>query len=138
MARATSKYHGVNQLRVIGGVNSESLDSGKNVYTNLLEIPLFETSSIEVAEICKISENSYRYVQIAFAEELKMICEDLRLDFKSVQEACNTKWNTTILMQERNRRNMSSQRHISSIVFIATQHIAKSICESLMVNIVNG
>ncbi|MEM2915559.1 MAG: NAD(P)-binding domain-containing protein [Candidatus Bathyarchaeia archaeon] len=89
--------HGVRQLRVIGGINKESLDSGIEFYKNLLEIPLHEVPSIEISEICKISENAYRYVQIAFAEELRMICEDLGLDFKMVREACNTKWNTEIL-----------------------------------------
>jgi len=58
---------------------------------------LHEVSLSEIAEICKISENAYRYVQIAFAEELRMICEDLALDFEKVREACNTKWNTEIL-----------------------------------------
>jgi len=89
--------HGVRQLRVIGGVNKESLDSGRELYKNFLDIPLYEVPSIEISEICKISENAYRYVQIAFAEELRMICEDLELDFKKVREACNTKWNIEIL-----------------------------------------
>jgi UDP-N-acetyl-D-mannosaminuronic acid dehydrogenase len=43
--------------------------------------------------MCKIVENAYRYVQIAFAEELRMICEALGLDFNEVRMACNTKWN---------------------------------------------
>jgi UDP-N-acetyl-D-mannosaminuronic acid dehydrogenase len=89
--------HGVRQLRVIGAVNKDSLESGKELYSNLLDIPLREVSSIEESEMCKISENAYRYIQIAFAEELKMICEDLALDFEKVREACNTKWNTEIL-----------------------------------------
>ena len=89
--------HGVRQRRVIGAVNQDSLESGKEFYGNLLDIPLHEVSSIEESEMCKISENAYRYVQIAFAEELKMICEDLALDFEEVREACNTKWNTEIL-----------------------------------------
>jgi len=36
-------------------------------------------------------------VQIAFAEELKMICESLGLDFEEVRKACNPKWNIEIL-----------------------------------------
>jgi nucleotide sugar dehydrogenase len=89
--------HGVRQPRVIGAVNQDSLRSGKKFYCNLLDIPLHEVSSIEESEMCKISENAYRYVQIAFAEELKMICKDLALDFEEVRKACNTKWNTEIL-----------------------------------------
>ncbi|MBN2604106.1 MAG: hypothetical protein JXA91_08250 [Candidatus Thermoplasmatota archaeon] len=89
--------HGVRQLRVIGSVDAESMESGRIFYGDILGIPLSETASIEIAEICKVSENAYRYVQIAFAEELRMICEDLGLNFQEVRKACNTKWNVEIL-----------------------------------------
>ena len=89
--------YGVRQLRVIGAINQESLEAGMKFYRDMLKIPLHVCSSIEVAEMCKIAENAYRYVQIAFAEELRMICETLGLDFNEVKEACNTKWNIEIL-----------------------------------------
>jgi UDP-N-acetyl-D-mannosaminuronic acid dehydrogenase len=89
--------HGVRQLRVIGAVNQGSLEVGIKFYRDMLDIPLHVCSSIEVAEMCKIAENAYRYVQIAFAEELRMICETLGLSFNEVREACNTKWNVEIL-----------------------------------------
>jgi len=89
--------HGVRQLRIIGAINSESLEAGLRFYKDILDIPLHVVSSIEVAEMSKIAENAYRYVQIAFAEELKMICKKLGLDFEEVRKACNTKWNIEIL-----------------------------------------
>lgn len=89
--------HGVNQLRVIGAVNQESLGAGIKFYRDVLKIPLHVCSSVEIAEMCKIAENAYRYVQIAFAEELRIICETLGLSFNEVREACNTKWNVEIL-----------------------------------------
>lgn len=89
--------HGVKQLRLIGAVNPESLKVGLRVYKELLEIPLHVVSSIEVAEMSKIAENAYRYVQIAYAEELKMICKDIKLNFNEVRNGCNTKWNIEIL-----------------------------------------
>jgi len=89
--------HGVQQMRVIGAVDDKSLDIGLKFYKDKLQVPLHVVSSIEVAELCKIAENAYRYVQIAFAEELKMICDELRLDFDEVRNACNTKWNIEIL-----------------------------------------
>jgi UDP-N-acetyl-D-mannosaminuronic acid dehydrogenase len=85
--------HGVKQLRVIGAVNPESLNIGLKFYRDILKIPLHVASSIEIAEMSKIAENAYRYVQIAFAEELKMICEEIGLNFNEVRNACNTKWN---------------------------------------------
>jgi len=89
--------YGVKQLRVIGAVNDESLKIGLTFYKDVLDIPLYVVSSIEVAEMCKIAENAYRYVCIAFAEELRMICEELGLNFDEVRKACNTKWNINIL-----------------------------------------
>jgi nucleotide sugar dehydrogenase len=89
--------YGVKQLRVIGAINQESLEAGIKFYRDMLGIPLHICPSIEIAEMCKIAENAYRYVQIAFAEELRMICETLGLNFNEVREACNTKWNIEIL-----------------------------------------
>ncbi len=89
--------HGVKQLRVIGGVDPKSLNAGVALYRDLLGIPLHIASNIEVAELCKVAENSHRYIQIAFAEELKLICTELKLDFEEVRKACNTKWNVQML-----------------------------------------
>ncbi|MEM3401749.1 MAG: NAD(P)-binding domain-containing protein [Candidatus Hadarchaeales archaeon] len=89
--------HGVKQLRVIGGINARSLKAGIRFYRDRLKIPLFPVSRIEVAEMAKVAENAYRYVQIAFAEEMRMVCEELGLKFEEVREACNTKWNIEIL-----------------------------------------
>jgi len=88
--------HGVNQLRVIGAVSSQSLDVGLKFYRDMLRIPLHLASSIEIAEMSKIAENAYRYVQIAFAEELRMISREIGLSFDEVRDACNTKWNIVI------------------------------------------
>jgi len=50
-------------------------------------------SSIAVAEMCKITENAHRFLQIAFAEELKMISAKIGLDSSELRKALNTKWN---------------------------------------------
>ena len=85
--------HGVKQLRVIGALDENSLNLGSKFYTDILDIPLRPVSSIEIAEMSKIAENAFRYVSIAFAEELKLICGNIGLDFSQVRDACNTKWN---------------------------------------------
>jgi UDP-N-acetyl-D-mannosaminuronic acid dehydrogenase len=89
------RNHGVRQLRVIGAVNDESMNSAKSFYANL-DVPLLEVEPIEVAEMAKITENAYRYVQIAFAEELRLICQRNHIDFNQLRNACNSKWNTYI------------------------------------------
>jgi len=89
--------YGVKQKRVLGAIDDKSLKLGLRFYKDMLGIPVHPVSSIEVAELSKISENAYRYVQIAFAEELRMICEQLGLNFDELRSACNTKWNIEIL-----------------------------------------
>jgi nucleotide sugar dehydrogenase len=88
--------HGVKQLRVIGALDENSLNLGSKSYVDMLDIPLHSVSSIEIAEMSKIAENAFRYITIAFAEELKLICENVGLDFSQVRDACNTKWNIEV------------------------------------------
>jgi nucleotide sugar dehydrogenase len=88
--------HGVKQLRVIGGVNRASLNEGLNFYHNQLNIPMHVVSSVEVAEMCKIVENSHRYLHIAFAEDLKMMCGRIGMNFDELRVAMNTKWNVDL------------------------------------------
>lgn len=89
------RNHGVRQLRVAGGVDPESIIQGCEFYRGV-GIPLVEVEPIEVAEMSKIAENSYRYVQIAFAEELCRICSRTGIDFNLLRSACNSKWNIDI------------------------------------------
>jgi UDP-N-acetyl-D-mannosaminuronic acid dehydrogenase len=88
--------HGVNQLRVIGGVDQASLDAGLKFYKETLGIPMHVCSKIEVAEMCKIVENTPRYLQIAFAEDLKMVCSQIGMNFDDLRAAANTKWNVDL------------------------------------------
>jgi nucleotide sugar dehydrogenase len=88
--------YGVNQVRVIGGVNTESLNAGIKFYKDKLGIPMHTVSTVEIAEMCKITENSHRYLQIAFAEELKMMCSRIDINFDELREAMNTKWNVDL------------------------------------------
>ena len=94
--KESSLDRGVSQLRVIGGVDEVSLKRGIDFYRNL-GVPLFSVSTIEIAETSKIAENAYRFLQIAFAEELKMACSERALSFEELRKACNTKWNVEIL-----------------------------------------
>lgn len=142
--------YGVNQLRIIGGVNPCCLKLGEEFYTGhskcgaqvfpddefvnnyngqektdrstqgpstfiensfimnntqinsqgyspSLEIPMHTVSTIEIAELTKIIENSHRYLQIAFAEELYLYCQANNILFSELRDALNTKWNVEIL-----------------------------------------
>ena len=89
--------HGVRQTRVLGGCSSCCTDEAVNFYGKLLEIPLHMVSSVDIAELTKVVENSYRFLEIAFAEELRMVCENTQIDFNELRSAINTKWNIKIL-----------------------------------------
>jgi UDP-N-acetyl-D-mannosaminuronic acid dehydrogenase len=89
--------HGVRQTRVIGGCDRCCVEKARHFYGELLDIPLHEVESVEVAELTKIVENSYRFVEIAFAEELKMFCDRAGMDFDELRNAINTKWNVKVL-----------------------------------------
>jgi UDP-N-acetyl-D-mannosaminuronic acid dehydrogenase len=137
--------HGVNQLRVLGGVSNCCLQHGLEFYgrnvvvgavdvqtievtntmtnskpesliqsslekildtttnhnnynnKNSLSIPMYPVSSVEVAELTKIIENSHRYLQIAFAEELYLYCKANGISFTELRDSLNTKWNVEIL-----------------------------------------
>jgi len=88
--------HGVKQQRIIGVLNPESLDKAKTLYESL-GIDLYPVSSIEVAELTKITENAYRFVQIAFVEQLQLLCEKNNVPFQEVRKGANTKWNVNLL-----------------------------------------
>ncbi len=60
--------------RVIGGVNEYSTQKAITFYKQFVKGELHATNS-KTAEMCKLTENSSRDVQIAFANELSMICD---------------------------------------------------------------
>lgn len=60
--------------RVIGGINPESTQKAIEFYSKFVRGTLHPTNA-RTAEMCKLTENSSRDVQIAFANELSMICE---------------------------------------------------------------
>lgn len=60
--------------RVIGGINYESSDKAIEFYSLFVKGKLHKTNS-RTAEMCKLIENSSRDAQIAFANELSIICE---------------------------------------------------------------
>ncbi|MCL2690852.1 MAG: hypothetical protein FWE56_01170 [Candidatus Bathyarchaeota archaeon] len=84
--------YGVVQLRVLGALNPESQTKALDFY-NTLNIPIHTVNSIELAELSKLVENTYYYLRIAYAEELKMLCDENHLDFDELRKAVNTKWN---------------------------------------------
>ncbi len=67
-------YELVHNDRVIGGINPESTDRAIAFYSQFVQGALHKTDA-RTAEMCKLTENSSRDVQIAFANELSIICD---------------------------------------------------------------
>ena len=91
------KEHGVKQLRVLGGCRPCCTRKALGFYAGTLRIPVCPVRSVDLAEISKIVENAHRFLQIAFAEELKMFCDHEGLDFDELRDAVNSKWNVDVL-----------------------------------------
>jgi UDP-N-acetyl-D-mannosaminuronic acid dehydrogenase len=113
--------HGVNQLRVIGGVcecclhnglkfydstesyledkiqSNSNREVGRKALMKTVGISMHPVSNVELAELTKIVENADRYLQIAFAEELYLYCQANHINFSELKDALNTKWNVHIL-----------------------------------------
>ena len=67
-------YELVHNDRVIGGVDDASTEKAVAFYSQFIKGDLHKTNA-RTAEMCKLVENSSRDVQIAFANELSLICD---------------------------------------------------------------
>lgn len=65
--------------RVIGGMTKAATDRATSLYRTFVEGHLVPTNA-RTAEMCKLTENSFRDVNIAFANELSMICDKLDIN----------------------------------------------------------
>lgn len=67
-------YELVHNDRVIGGIDEASTEKAIQFYSQFVQGTLHRTNA-RTAEMCKLTENSSRDVQIAFANELSIICD---------------------------------------------------------------
>ncbi len=67
-------YELVHNDRVIGGLDEASTKKAQEFYSQFVQGTLHPTNA-RTAEMCKLTENSSRDVQIAFANELSLICD---------------------------------------------------------------
>ena len=72
-------YELKNNDRVLGGITNACSEKASQFYKNFINGKCFKTNS-KTAEMTKLVENSSRDVQIAFANELSIICENLDIN----------------------------------------------------------
>ena len=65
--------------RVVGGITSKCTSKAVNFYETFVAGDCIGVSSVKVAEMCKLVENSFRDVNIAFANELSVLCDQHKI-----------------------------------------------------------
>ncbi len=76
--------------KVVGGLDPASLELAEALYSHAV-VEVVPVSSTEIAEACKILENTYRAVNIALVNELKMLFDRMGIDVWEVIDAAKTK-----------------------------------------------
>ena len=76
--------------KVVGGYDATSGDLACAMYGHAV-VKVVRVSSMEIAEACKILENTYRAVNIALVNELKMLYDKMGIDVWEVIDAAKTK-----------------------------------------------
>lgn len=75
--------------KVVGGYTDKCLERAVSLYSNIVEV--VPVSSTRAAEAVKILENTYRAINIAMVNELKMLFDRMNIDVWEVIEAAKTK-----------------------------------------------
>ena len=88
MIPGNAVYELTHNDRVIGGINDASADQAARFYSSFVKGQL-HTTNARTAEICKLVENSFRDVQIAFANEISIICQNVGIDVNTLINLAN-------------------------------------------------
>lgn len=90
------EHHVFNLNRIIGGVTDKANKRALNFYKPFLNPDLVRIVPYKIAAIAKVVENSYRFMEIVIAQNLKECSKKLGIDFEELRNACNTKWNIDV------------------------------------------
>ena len=88
------RVHTLTSIRkVVSGMDEESAREIKKVYDIVIKAGTVMVSNIKTAEAVKVVENSQRDINIAFMNEVAIICNKLKIDTDEVLYGMNSKWN---------------------------------------------
>ena len=86
--------HSVEKItKVVSGSNAEITKVIGNIYNTIIKAGVFYAKSIEVAETAKAIENAQRDINIAFVNEIALLCQKLNISVYDVLDTAKTKWN---------------------------------------------
>ncbi|MBC1563319.1 nucleotide sugar dehydrogenase [Listeria booriae] len=83
-------YQTENTPKVLGGVSGASIQLGTAIYEQIIDT-VIPVSSTEVAEMSKLLENTFRCINIAFMNEMSLLCDRLNIDIWETLDAAETK-----------------------------------------------
>jgi UDPglucose 6-dehydrogenase/UDP-N-acetyl-D-galactosamine dehydrogenase len=85
--------HNVDKIvKIVGGMDEETTEMVAEVYRKVCG-NVFKAKNIRTAEAAKVVENTQRDLNIAFVNELSIICNSIGLNVNDVLDAAATKWN---------------------------------------------
>ena len=88
------RVHTLTTIRkIVSGMDEESAREIKRVYDIVIKEGTVQVSNIKTAEAVKVIENSQRDINIAFMNEVAMICDKMGIDTDEVIYGMNSKWN---------------------------------------------
>lgn len=83
-------FHTKNTPKVLGGATPRCTELGTLLYGSFID-RIVEVSSPKVAEMCKLLENTFRSVNIAFMNEMALMCDKMNIDIWEVIQAASSK-----------------------------------------------
>ena len=84
------KWNLTNTPKIVAGFTVKSRKRAVDFYSKFVST-VVECESLEVAEIAKLLENSFRLINISFINEISIFCDKIGIDVKSVIRAASTK-----------------------------------------------
>jgi len=81
-------YELENNDRIVGGIDKKSAEITKDIYKTFVKGKIFLTD-LETSELVKLAENTFRDINIAFANELSLICRDYGIGVREVIKYAN-------------------------------------------------
>lgn len=82
-----------NVVKLVSGIDNESVEEIAKLYNLIVDVGVYKTKTIKIAEAAKIIENTQRDINIAFINEVSMLFDMMGIESNEVLKAASTKWN---------------------------------------------
>lgn len=88
------KEHTIEKIKkIVSGQDAQTLNTLADLYGSVIEAGIHSAANIKVAEMAKAIENAQRDLNIAFINEVALLCHKVGIETKDVIDAAATKWN---------------------------------------------